>query len=230
VYNGYMKIFSILLFIAVAILTFDALRMYSLYQNTRKLEKIMPFQREFPDASDRILVLGDSTAAGTGTSDNKYSTAGRLASLFPGAEIINISENGLQIGELTKKLEDVDGRYDLILIQIGANDIIRLTGMNAIDLELQKLLTMANELSDKVIILHSGDIGKSKFFPVYVRPILSSRSRQVRDIYIKNAETFGVSYVDLFDVEMTDETYSDDKLHPNDAGYEIWFKEIMKKI
>jgi len=230
VYNQYMKLFLIILFLLIAILAFDGLRMYMLYQNTLKLEKTVPFQREVMNGTDKILVLGDSTAVGTGTSDNRYSTAGRLASEFSTAEITNMSENGLKIGELVERVESLNERYTIIVIQIGANDIIRLTSLNMVDLELQKLLTKANELSDKVIILHSGDIGESKFFPVYVRPLLSSRSKKVRDIYIKNAETFGVSYVDLFGIEMPDSMYSSDKLHLNDDGYEVWFKEIMKKI
>ena len=226
-----MKITLTLLFIIIGILAYDSIRMYFLFQKTLELEKnFKPFENINSSASMRILVLGDSTAVGTGSSNNIYSTAGRLSSMYPTAEVINISENGLKIAGLNQMLKKISGRFDIVVIQIGANDIIRLTGLSSVDLELQKLLTETKAISNKVIILHSGNIGESNFFPWYLKSILSSRSHKVRDIYIKNTEQYGASYVNLIDLRLEEKYYASDKLHLNDEGYGIWFAEIMKKV
>ncbi len=226
-----MKITSILLLAIVVLFAYDGIRMMLLFRNTVKLEeRVVPFDKLNPQAKMRILVLGDSTAFGTGVTDTKFSTAGRLYSAYPQAELINMSENGLKLKGLNELIKDVDTHFDIIVIQIGANDIIRITPRDAMEKELQKLLAKTKSLGDKVVILHSGDIGESKFFPIYVRRLLTTKTKQVREMYIKNAEAYGASYVDLFNVELPQDKYASDKLHLTDEGYGIWFDEIMKKL
>lgn len=226
-----MKILIILILSFVIIATFDSMRMYLLYMKTLKLEtNFASFQNKDTFSNMKILVLGDSTAVGTGATDPKNTTAGRLSSLFPNAALLNISQNGMKIAELNKKMDDINGHYDYILIQIGANDIIRFTSSKDIENGLNDIIIKAKKLSNRVVILHSTDIGKAKFFAWYVRPIYSYRTQNVREIYMRQAEMHTVQYVDLHDVKMTDYEYSDDKLHPNDEGYRLWFDEIKKKI
>ncbi|MBC7767122.1 SGNH/GDSL hydrolase family protein [Arenimonas sp.] len=226
-----MKVILILILIIITILTYDIIRMYLLYQKTVQLENgFMAFQRIDPNTKQRILVLGDSTAVGTGSSNNIYSTTGRLSSKYPEAEVINISENGLKLSGLNERIKNVSGHFDIIVIQIGANDIIRLTDLETIDTELDKLLKKTKTLSSKVVILHSGNIGESKFFPWYITPILTYRSKEVREIYIRKTSIYESSYVNLIDLHVDGKYYASDKLHLNDEGYKIWFDEIMKKI
>lgn len=226
-----MKVIIILILFVIAMLAYDIIRMYKLYQKTVQLENgFTAFQKIDPKAKQRILVLGDSTAVGTGSSNNIYSTTGRFSTRYPDAEIINISENGLKLAGLNEKIKNLTGHFDIIVIQIGANDIIRLTSLQNIDIELDKLLTKTKTLGGKVVILHSGNIGESKFFPWYLAPILSYRSKAVREIYTKLTNLHMASYVNLIDLHIDDTNYASDKLHLNDAGYGIWFDEIVKKI
>jgi lysophospholipase L1-like esterase len=178
----------------------------------------------------KILVLGDSTAVGTGAKDPKNTTAGRLSSLFPNAALLNISRNGMKMAELNKKMDDITGRYDYILIQIGANDIIQFTSKEDMENTLNQIILKAKKLSNRVVILHSGDIGKSKFFSWYIQPIYSYRTQNVRKIYMRQAEMHTIQYVDLFTIDIPDYYYAADKLHLNDEGYGGWFDEIKKKI
>ena len=226
-----MKVILMLLLLLIALVSYDIIRMYKLYQKTLQLENgFTAFQKIDPKAKQRILVLGDSTAVGTGASNNIYSTTGRLSSKYPEAEVINISENGLKLAGLNEKIKNLTEHYDIIVIQIGANDIIRLTDLETIDIELDKLLTKTKTLSDKVVILHSGNIGESKFFPWYVAPILSYRSKEVREIYIRRTSMHDATYVNLIDLHIDGKYYASDKLHLNDEGYGVWFDEIVKKI
>jgi lysophospholipase L1-like esterase len=199
------------------------------------------------DATKKILVLGDSTAFGTGASRPEDSTAGRLGLKYPDAEVVNLAKNGMRIAGLEEVLKTLDAKdvskqdknkhFDLILIQIGANDIIRLTPAQDIESGIDKILAKAKSLGDKVIVLHSGNVGESKFFPWYIRPILSHRSVNMREIYIKIAEKHKAEYVDLINAPIAVKLrenpslyYSSDLLHLSSEGYGLWYEEIRKRL
>lgn len=227
-----IKLIIIFLIILVAILAYDTVRIYFLFQKTIELEKSSVFERTIPGASFRILVLGDSTAVGTGASKPEDSTAGRLAAKYPNAEVVNLAKSGDKIEDLEwilKTISDTE-RYDIVLIQIGANDIIRFTSMKDIEEGIGRILERSKTFRGKVIILHSGNIGESKFFPWYVRPLLSKRSYEAREIYKRVAEKYGASYVNLIDVEFPEKYYASDHLHLSSDGYGVWFEEIEKKL
>src|SRR6185436_17393262 len=89
--------------------------------------------RDNPKARVKIIVLGDSTAVGTGSKSNTESVAGRFGRDFPQAEIVNISQNGKRINGLVRDfLPLVRGHYDLAVVQIGGNDIIWFTPLGRI--------------------------------------------------------------------------------------------------
>jgi lysophospholipase L1-like esterase len=225
---------------AVLMLAHDGVRFYFLVKNSEILIKqTTPFARNDPNAAMKILVLGDSTAFGTGAIHPENSTAGRVSARYPKASIVNLAVNGLRIAGLLNILKTIDGKthYDLILIQIGANDIIRLTPMSDIETGINEVLARTALLGAKVIILHSGNVGEAPLFPWYFRGWLSRRSLAVREIYIRAAPAHGAEYVDLIDspvAKLLRENpkiyYADDLLHLSDAGYGLWFDEIQKHL
>lgn len=230
----------IILTIVLLVITYDVVRMYFLFQKTILLENtITAYERIKDDATVRILVLGDSTAVGTGAQNNNDTTAGRLAFKYPDTEVVNLAVNGLKI----KGLEDIlktrseSEQFDIVLIQIGANDIIRLTPMKDIEIGINNILERTKKFNGEIILLHSGDIGEAKFFPWYVRPILSKRSLQVREIYKEVSNVHSSSYVDLIESPVSalmrdnpELYYSNDLLHLSSEGYALWYQEIAKKL
>lgn len=236
-----MTKYPIIVFILIIliVLAFGIVRMYFLFQKSIALETIMPFKREVPDAKFRILVLGDSTAFGTGADNPASSTAGRLGQKYPDAEVVNLAENGLRIAGLEEILMSIDEdvHFDIVLIQIGANDIIRLTSMQDVESGIDRILERSKKFGGKTIVLHSGDIGEAKFFPWFLRPILSYRSLGVRDIYKRVSPAHGAEYVDLVASPVSkllkddiEHYYSADLLHLSSEGYGLWYREIESKI
>ncbi|MEK7612414.1 MAG: GDSL-type esterase/lipase family protein [Patescibacteria group bacterium] len=227
----------IIAIVILVIVAYDAIRIFFLSQKTATLEQ-SPFNRKIRNAIFRILVLGDSTAVGIGAERPEDSTAGRLAQLYPGAEVINLAMSGQRISGLEEILaKREDEHFDIVLIQIGANDIIRLTSMEDIESGIESILTRSKKFGGKIIFLHSGNVGDAKFFPWYVRPILSKRSLQVRDIYKRKASVHGVLYVDLIDSQVSEKFkespdlyYASDLLHLSSEGYALWYEEIANKL
>jgi len=197
------------------------------------------FEKVLPDAKMKILILGDSTALGTGTKNNEGSTAGRLNAIYPEASLTNRAVKGLRLQGLLELLDKTEPteHFDIILVQIGANDIIRMTKMGDIEKKAHEVIVRLKKQTDKLIILHSGNVGDARIFPIYIKPTIKKRSYEVREIYKKLANTPGVHYVDLIyapsDKLLRDfprTYYSADFLHLNEAGYGLWFDEIKKAL
>lgn len=204
---------------------------------------VKPFSRVVEDASAEMLILGDSTAVGVGASSPERTIAGRFAAEFPTVSITNIGQNGMRLRDfsnLVASLEQLtpEQHYDLLLIQVGANDILRYTNLQALRQDLRTILQFAEEKSDRTIILHSGNIGTGPFFVWPIGPVLTDRTRVVRQIYLEETRTYaGVNYVDLFVEEADDvfvlapeQFYSEDLLHLSDEGYRVWYEKIRETM
>jgi lysophospholipase L1-like esterase len=199
-----------------------------------------PFVRTVANPRLHFLFLGDSTAVGTGTKDGTGSVAGWFAKDFPEAQIENYGVNGNRLAGLLKNFYPGQRKnFDLVVIQIGANDIIHWTPYSTIEENMTKVATKARELSRNVIILHSGRVGLAPIFSWPLSEILTYRATHVRDLYIRVAKQTGVHYVDLFidrdkDPFLKDisKYYSPDHFHPSADGYHWWYeriRETMKK-
>ena len=233
-----MKFLSIIVGILVVSLSFYVSRTVFLIFKTQYLIKnTLPFQRKIPWASMRILVLGDSTAYGTWAETPQGSTAGRLGILYPWADITNISVNGLKISGLLALMDTIDEneRFDVILVQIGANDIMKMTSMGDIRSWICEVITRLKPRGDTMILLHSGNIGEVPFFPFFLKPLMTARSSEVYRIYQQLALQEKVSYVDLIHspiqqafTKYPKRYYASDFLHLSNDGYWLWMSEIEK--
>ncbi len=223
----------------VVVLLFQMIRIGVLiFSNSRAVRETRPYQQNPSQPKSKILVIGDSTAVGVGSTDPKLTIAGRLGMDFPNAEIKNLGVSGLRIDGLVKQFDPkLIGHYDLIIIQIGANDIIHLTPLIKVKPDLNQLLTAAKTVSNQIVILHSGNVGLAPFFPSCLEFIWRQRSLEMRALYQQTVEQYGAVYVDLFterqeDIFLKDiqKYYSPDLLHPSSEGYGIWYTKIRQSM
>lgn len=213
---------------------YNIFRVKKLIQVSAGIQTIDAYEQHPDSATLRILVAGDSTAVGTGTTNVSQSVAGRIGEDYPTADITNLSQNGRKTGELIEVIQAQNGKqYDLILLQIGGNDIIRFVALPQVANNIDILLTEARKLSDRVILVTSGDVGESPFFPRPLHKLWSKRTKEVRVLFQEASKKHGVQYVDLFGLNVdsvfnTDipKYYSPDLLHPSEAGYGVWYDYI----
>lgn len=229
-----MKIFFTLVVLVVVYYS------YPVYKSLRMSAEIegntVPFEQHPENPTMRILVTGDSTAVGTGASRSEDSTAGRLGAIYPNADIENISENGLKIGELETKLRYLQGKYDLIVIQIGANDIVRFTRLSFIEKKLDLILKNVTGRSEKVVVITSGNIGLAPLFKKPLSNLISNRTWHVRNIFMNRVREYpNALYADLYkeredDIFIKDieRYYAKDHFHPSSDGYKVWFSAIIE--
>jgi lysophospholipase L1-like esterase len=209
-----------------------------LAHSARLVENAVPFSVSLPGASRRILIAGDSTAVGTGAENPNQSIGGRIAADVPDAAIMNIGISGLRTGQLLAQLKKLSGQhFDIVLLQIGGNDIIRFTNLEELEHSLGTVLAYAGSLGGRVIVMTSGDVGAAPFFPRPLRWLYARRTIAVRDVFIRQTAKHGAAYVDLYVpradnpfAQFPDRYYSPDGLHPSGAGYGLWYEKLRPVI
>jgi len=180
-----------------------------------------------------IQFLGDSTGYGTGASQGKYSIAGRVGADYPTYTIENQSVNGRTIEGLLEDTQNFSGQYDLIVLQIGGNDILQKRDTRTVLSELETLLTRLAPHTKEIIMLTSGNIGETPAFSGAPATEYEALTRAYRAEVIALAQqTPHFTYVDLFDEPENDpfaqkpELYTSmDELHPSNQGYGLWYKK-----
>lgn len=186
-----------------------------------------------PTAS--LLVVGDSTAVGTGASNPQGSLAGQIGRDHPTLRIVNLSRNGAKFGEIATQLAGSE-RFDIILIQGGGNDVIRLTGQATLRDDIERAVAQAGRRSDHVIVMPAGNVGSAPFFFPPVSWLMSQRSRTLRDLAAESARAHGAAFVELYLEPAVDpfaqepeRMNSIDHLHPSDDGYGFWLTQLERQ-
>jgi len=196
-----------------------------------------PFAFTLPNPQKRLLIIGDSTAVGVGSSDPSGSIAGKFHRDFLGVEIINISRSGAQLAEIATMLDRAEGNFDLILIQGGANDIIYFTPLSKSADQLDMLFKEAKGRAPEVVSITSGDVGLAPMFPWPLNWVYSYRSKIFLDRFKKIAADDGVRFVELYQPRADDllsqdiaRFYAPDGLHLTGDGYEVWYQKILETL
>jgi len=225
---------SIFFFVAWNVIRFRSL----VSIGTELAARANAYEQHPVDSTIRVLFIGDSSAVGVGASSPLESVAGRLGARFPTADIINRGHNGDKVHDALSQFQEFEGQhFDLIVIQAGGNDIVRLTPFSQIEKQALSLLQTAHSMADAVILLHGGNIGSATLFPLPLRKLYTYRTARVRAIYQRIAPANGARYVDIWreadkdPFELyADKYYAADFFHPSSIGYGFWYEQVEKEI
>lgn len=200
-------------------------------------EESVPFGIRIPKAEARILVVGDSTGVGTGADRPLDSIAGRIYQDFPFVEIINKSDDGAKIRDVLIQLNTAgDEKFDIVLVQVGGNDILRFTDLDRLKDLITIVLKAARQKSRNIIFISTGNVGLAPAFFPPISWLYTYRTRQVRAVFRKVSQKLHIEYVDLFKEKKDDpfltgpeKFYAVDFLHPGSEGYRLWYEELKKQ-
>jgi lysophospholipase L1-like esterase len=196
-----------------------------------------PFEVKNPNAMRRMLTVGDSTGVGTGVNIPSQSIAGLIAQEYHCVEIINRAQNGAMVAQVIAQLDSVHGQgFDLVLVQVGGNDILRFTPLHDLQVSTYNLLKKARSKGRHVIFMSSGNVGNAPaLFPPFTW-LYTHRTLLVRKVFHDISGELGIQYVDLFKPRREDPFLADkaryfapDLLHPSAQGYRLWYGEMKRQ-
>lgn len=231
---------KLMVYVAAAILLVLAYAMYSVFSFWNAAQKSKPliaatppFNRADETLAKNILVLGDSLAVGVGAPAVE-TIAGRLATALD-ANVENYAKSGALTSDLAAQMARAKkNRYDLILIQAGANDVIQLKSLATAEKNMDALLTEVAKKSDHLVFLTSGNIGDAPLWPFPWRHIYLKRTLDLRGRFMALATKHGALYIDLYShgnlfASDPKRFYAPDDLHLSADGYAKWFDVIQKE-
>lgn len=193
-----------------------------------------PYEQDPPSATRRLLVVGDSTAVGTGASQPAFSVAGRIGQAFPQLAIEHRGRDGARMAELPQQMQGA-ARCDVVLVQAGGNDVMRLRDLDALRADVERTLRRARELAPAVWLMPCGNVGNAPFFFAPMSGWMTRRSRALHAHCAQAARRHGATYVNLFRERDDDpfvrqpELNAADGLHPSDLGYASWWQELQRQ-
>lgn len=225
------QVIFIFLALLLTVFALGGLFFSKLFKTVWLIARVSPYEQTIVGAPT-VLILGDSTGYGTGAAKSEDSVAGRLGNMFA-VTIVNQSVNGRTIGELLVDAKELPGRYEVILLQIGANDILQYRDSVVVERELRSLITLLGTHSEHIVMMSSGNVGTSPRFSGQKAMEYQRLSREYRAMFLRVALGTDLTYVDLF-VEPENDLFVKnpekyiawDGLHPSSAGYEEWFKKL----
>lgn len=226
-----------LLFLALAAATATAgCAVWRIGTSAELVRASKPFEAAPADATESLLVVGDSTAVGTGASSGDRSLAGLLAADNPKLRVVNKATDGARYEDFARQLQSSSGRFDTVLVLGGGNDVIRMTGSDKLRADIRRVAQLARERGTRVIMMPPGNVGNAPFFFAPVSWWMDSRSQQLHREVREAAQTFGAFYVGMYQDAKHDpfalnpgELHARDGLHPSDAGYALWRKELDRQ-
>ncbi len=186
-----------------------------------------------PGEPVRLVVLGDSTAAGMGA-DTRYQTIGAILSTGLAAimgrpvELINEAVVGAVSADLSAQLSRALARtdeVDVAVLLIGANDVTHRIDRSIAVRHLQRTVRYLRTLDIPVVVGTCPDLGTVEPVPFPLNRLLRQWSRDLATAQTVAAVEAGartVSMGDLLGPEFEASPaimFSQDRFHPSAAGY-----------
>ena len=222
--------------LGVAVLATTGCAAWSMRDAAQLARASEPFQASPGTPVASVLVVGDSTAVGTGASSPQHSVAGLIGRGNPALRIVNRATDGAKYEDFARQLAQSDERFDFVLVLGGGNDVIRLTGADKLRADVQRTDELARERGRTVVLMPPGNVGNAPFFWPPTSWLMTQRSQSLHAVVREAAQATGARYVNLYKPRAEDpfaqrpkELHARDGLHPSDAGYQEWMQELDRQ-
>ncbi len=202
-------------------------------------KRAVPVSKAHASPHKSVLVIGDSTSFGTGAREAKNSLVGRLAQDYPNIAITNASRNAMNVRELKHTLSNIrENHFDIIMMHIGGVDTLSFTSSAQITHHFKEIAEHTVAMGAEAVILVSvNNVGTAPFIRFPLSTLFDWRSRKMTELFSKLSNTHNMHHVPLYEKREDDPLgkepeilFSDDKIHPNDAGYAVWYRMIQNAV
>lgn len=219
----------------VLFFVFDVQR--RIHIGSQLIKQATPFEMKTENVTKTLLVVGDSAGVGVGA-PSQESVAALLAGDIGATYVENRSVSGAKIEDVLRQLEQAErGQYDIILIQVGANNIVNRTEVDTAVKNLKVVFEAAQNKTDTIIHMSAGNVGAATAIPFFLRPLYHNLTLKYHAAFEELANELGVIYVNLYTspeedpfVENPKKYLARDGFHPSAAGYALWFEELKPAL
>lgn len=186
----------------------------------------------------RLVVIGDSAAAGHGLADATQAYAWLVATELSrgdgrATQIVNVAVDGATIGDALAQQRDAARDAEVVVVSIGVNDAIRRHRPASVRAGMGELLTGIRGLAApdaRVVLIAAPDLSVAPGLP---RPLclpLGVLCRTVARVQEEVAVELGVPVIRLPRNVLPPEVFGDDGFHPGTVGHEILADALLEHL
>lgn len=175
----------------------------------------------------RILILGDSAAAGVGVDKQQEALAGQVLSHLPDDLPVNwrlLAGNGLKLKDVVALLAEHEDTYDIAIVSAGVNDATSRTRRYQFLCELQNLSERLKRRNGVQHILYTA-VPPMQVFPALPQPLrwyLGQRAKRLNSLLRAHCDKYDYAQMMVVDFPFTAEYMASDGFHPSAEGYRLW--------
>ncbi|PVY79045.1 lysophospholipase L1-like esterase [Tamilnaduibacter salinus] len=184
----------------------------------------------------RLLIMGDSAAAGVGAASQASALSGQLVGALSGQYRVEWrlhATTGHTIADLLSRVSDLpEAPFDAVLVSIGVNDV---TGGTRLRQWRERLDSLCQTLSLRFgapdIILTS--VPPMEAFPALPRPLrglLGRRARALNRVMEVVAENRQACHFLAPAFPLMPEYIAADGFHPSPVAYRLWAEQVARRL
>ena len=186
--------------------------------------------------SVKLLVLGESTAAGVGASTHETGLAGQFAK-FLGEKIGKsvewqvVGKSGITVKRTIAELVPLipDEKFDYIMLALCGNEVLSLRSPRAFRRDMRRLIAILKEKNADAtfFMTNAPAIRLSPILPFPIKFILGHLSA----MHDANAREFTAEMTRVFyfhQPSSVPEDFFADGIHPSEKGYTVWSKRMIE--
>ncbi|MGC5698846.1 SGNH/GDSL hydrolase family protein [Pseudomonas sp. NFXW11] len=181
----------------------------------------------------RLLILGDSAAAGVGAGTQQQALAGRLVTQLAKNHRLDwklLAQSGLDSRELVQLLERSPAdRFDVVVVSVGVNDVTGNVSLNAWDAALSRLVALLRGKFGASLIIFSR-LPPMHAFPALPQPLrwyLGGRAKRLdRHLATLVERHPGCALLENA-LPLRQAWMAPDGFHPGPPLYALWADEVM---
>lgn len=192
---------------------------------------------EAASAPERVVWLGDSTAAGIGVEAAAEVLGPQVATrLGRPTSLADLAVSGARVDDVVERQIPAlrgAGSVDVVAVSVGSNDVTHLTSARSFRRSFRRLLT-AVPPGVQVVVLGVPDLGSPPRLLQPLRMVAGWRGRALDDIVRAEAARRGATYVDI--AGETGESFRRDRTlfaadgyHPSARGYALWAQAVAER-
>ncbi|GAA4381157.1 SGNH/GDSL hydrolase family protein [Paeniglutamicibacter cryotolerans] len=231
----------------------DAVQAAPAYFQGRHVKKVVPLlgeaagpKRGVADAAGtggvplRLLVIGESTVAGTGAPTHDVALTGQLAMGLSTRRSRPVAweaegSNGATMERIRREVLGLIQEHDpdIVFLAAGANDAMigRLPGHWGRDLRLVIDVFIEPVRSREIVVAGVPPFRNFPALPVPLNEFLERRARRLDAVSARICAELGIGFVGFAgDPPLGDDFYASDHFHPSVAGYGHWASFLLDEL
>jgi lysophospholipase L1-like esterase len=184
----------------------------------------------------RVLILGDSAAAGVGVSHQDEALLGQiLALLTPHYRVFwqLHATSGFRLSDVYQSLEDLQGQpFDVVLLSVGVNDVTAFTPQRRWIRQYQQLIEHFSQQSAATQLLCTAVPPMYAFsaLPQPLRYLLGQRARLLNRALSTLLDCYPQAHLLDLALPLTPDMLAADGFHPSRHAYQRWAAVAASQI